>query len=174
MAQEEKTQAGAERTRDDDSRSIPSDLCAESSDNGGEIDPGAARARARGHGGGFMSSLQSKWDSMWGNKADDQDPPPEEWEQMHESHMEQGQGQIDDSEELVGDRYGVDDDGNEEAHVWGMHDEHRTGNIYTPGAPTGRERLPPKIIDRGSITETGSDTARTVAANAESSSQVRI
>jgi len=162
---------GPERTRNTDSSPVPSDLCADSSDNLGKLDTEAARARARGHGGGFMSSLQSKWDTMWGSKADDKDLPPEEWQNMHDSHM--GQGQIDDSEELVGDRYGVDDDGNEEARMWGMHDEHRTGNIYTPGAPTGRERLPPKIIDRGSISETG-NALRTAAQNADSSRQVRL
>lgn len=134
------------------SRKQHGDLYADSSDdNVPGAEDSSARAHARGHGGGgFMSSLQSKWDTMWGKKSEADDDAPEEWQQMQENGA--GTSVRDESEELVGDRYGTDEDG-EDARVWGMHDEHRRGNVYTPGEETGCARPPPKIVDRGSIAD---------------------
>lgn len=129
------------------------DLYADSSDdNIPGAEDSSARARARGHGGGgFMSSLQSKWDTMWGKKSEAANDAPEEWQHLQEKGA--GTSMRDESEELVGDRYGTDDD-EEDARVWGMHDEYRRGNVYTPGEETGCARPPPKIVDRGSIADT--------------------
>lgn len=134
-----------------DSGEVLGDLCAGSSDDEfrGTKDS-SARARARGHGGGgFKSSLQSKFEKIWRKKGE-VDDAPDEWQHMHESMA--GTRLLDESEELVGDAYGMNDDG-EDARVWGMHDEHCRGNVYKPGEEAGRARPPPKIIDRGSIVE---------------------
>lgn len=118
-------------------------LLDESSDEDGDAHDPEARARARGHGGdGFMASLQSKWDRMWGKKSEDADAIPKEWGQLRE---QAGGNVFGESEELVGDRYCMDDE--DDARVWGRHDEHSTGNVYTPGEE--RRSAPLKIIDRG-------------------------
>ena len=131
-------------SHDADNRDVSADLCADSSDDDAVAAPDA-RARARGHGGGFMSSVQSKWNRVWGKTAAEADLP-EEWQDLCDA-----QGRQDASGELVGDACDMGDE-DEEPRVWGLHDQHRVGNEYTPGDPTGRERPPPKIIDRGSIT----------------------
>lgn len=138
--------------RDSETEDTEAYVYADSSDDGVPLDPDK-RARARGHGGGRMSSLQSKWDTAWKNNGEDAGEAPEGW--PHAPHSSGASTQLEEeSEELVGDRLGGDgEDGDEEGRMWGMHEEHRTGNVYTPGDPTGRDRRPPKIIDRGSLTD---------------------
>ena len=129
--------------RDGDSSDVQRKLIDESSNEDGDAHEPEARAHARGHGGdGFMASLQSKWDKMWGKKNEDADAIPKEWGQLRE---QEGGNVLGDSEELVGDRYGMNDE--DDARVWGRHDEHATGNVYTPGEEKGS--APPKIVDRG-------------------------
>ena len=160
----------------DDSSMVQADLCADSSDDGAEQAP-RERARVRGHAGGLMSSLQSKWDKLWGKSATNGDVP-EQWDVLCDNRrgrVEDGEpapstsdgraarrsANIDQSsaehdtdfstEELVGDAQGTDDC--EEGKVWGMRDQHRVGNEYTPGEPTGRDRPPPNIVDRGFLAQ---------------------
>ena len=148
-----------------DSSAQLDDLCADSSDidasptNSNEGPD--ARARARGHEVGASKSSQSKWDTLWGGKAADAGPAPKEWSTMPEEDMicedSDAAGYMrkkaDDDEELVGDRYGMDRE-NEEGRMWGMRDQHKAGNSYTPGDATGNARAPPCIIDRGSVAPT--------------------
>ena len=156
------------------------DVSADSSGDGVPLDP-SARAHARGQGGGFMSSIQSKWDTLWRNtnkaqestnRPEDSDDAPEGWSALSARGSRAGAA-LDDSstldydvsEELVGDRLGQDEEGS----MWGFNDEHCTGNVYTPGDPTGRDRRPQKIIDRGSLTGTAG-----VASVDAQNAQVRV
>ncbi len=149
---------------DSETEGADADVSADSSGDGVPLDP-SARARARGHGGGLMSSIQSKWDTLWRNtnkaqestnKPNDSDDVPEGWLSARSSRAgaaldDSSALENDVSEELVGDRFREEE---EVGSMWGFNDQHRTGNVYTPGDPTGRDRRPQKIIDRGSLTGT--------------------
>jgi hypothetical protein len=161
---------------DSETEGADADVSADSSGDSVSLDP-SKRARARGQGGGFMASIQSKWDTSWRNtnkaqestnKPEDSDDAPEGWSALTARSSRAGAA-LDDSsaldhddvsEELVGDRFREDE---EVGSMWGFNDQHRTGNVYTPGDPTGRDRRPQKIIDRGSLTGTvgvGSEEAQ--------------